>query len=122
MTRSWSLGRRMLAASAILALLVCAGLAILIVATSSLQRATSRERRSKDVTVATLSLEKVVLDLDSGVRGFVVSGKPPLLAPWTEGLRELPPRVAALRRPVRDNRTETRRVRHLATLTTAYKR
>jgi signal transduction histidine kinase len=116
----WSLGRRMLAVSAALALLVCAGLAILVVAITRLQDATGRERRSKDVTVATLSLEKVVLDLDSGVRGFVVSGKPRLLAPWTAGLHELPPRVVVLRRLVRDDPSETRRVRNLIALIGAY--
>ena len=113
MTRWWSIGRRMLAVSAALALLVCAGLAILVVAITRLQDATTRERRSKDVTVATLSLEKVVLDLDAGVRGFVVSGNPRLLAPWTQGLHELPRRITTLRRLVRDDRAETRGVRNL---------
>jgi signal transduction histidine kinase len=116
MRGSWSLGRRMMAASAALALLVCAGLAILVVAITRLQDASSRERRSKDVTVATLSLEKVVLDLDNGVRGFVYSGKPQLLAPWTDGLHQLPRRIAALRRLVRDDRAETRRVKGLVAL------
>ena len=120
MTRSWSLGRRMLAASAMLALLVCAGFAILFVATSSLQRATSRERRSKDVTVATLSLEKIVLDLDAGVRDFVVSGKPRLLAPWRSGRRELPERIAVLEGLVRDDPAEGRRVRGLVALIQTY--
>ena len=120
MRGSWSLGRRMLAASAALALLVCAGLAILVVAITRLQDATSRERRSKDVTVATLSLEKVVLDLDAGVRGFVISGKPRLLAPWTDGLHQLPRRIAVLQRLVRDDRAETRRVHDLVELINSY--
>ena len=120
MRGSWSLGRRMMAASAALALLVCAGLAILVVAITRLQDATSRERRSKDVTVATLSLEKVVLDLDAGVRGFVISGKPRLLAPWTAGLHQLPRRIAVLRRLVRDDRAETRRVNDLVALIHSY--
>jgi signal transduction histidine kinase len=120
MTQWWSLGRRMLAASAALALLVCAGLAILVVAITRLQDATTRERRSKNVTVATLSLEKVVLDLDAGVRGFVISGKPRLLAPWTNGLHQLPSRIAALRRLVRDDRAETRSVNGLIDLIHSY--
>src|SRR5437870_883190 len=103
MSSSRSLGQRMFAASALLALLVCAGFVILFVATSSLQRATSRERRSKDVTVATLSLEKLVLDLDAGVRDFVVSGKPRLLTPWQVARGELPERIRVLERLVGDD-------------------
>ena len=120
MSSSRSLGQRMFAASAILALLVCAGFVILFVATSSLQRATSRERRSKDVTVATLSLEKLVLDLDAGVRDFVVSGKPRLLAPWRVSTRQLPDRTRVLEHLVHDDVAETRRVRRLVSLINAY--
>ena len=120
MSSSWTLGRRVLAASATLALLIAIGFAILFLATSSLQDATSRERRSKDVTVATLALEKNVLDLDAGVRGFVVSGKPRLLAPWNRAGRELPTRIRVLQRLVRDDPAETRRVRGIVALVRAY--
>jgi signal transduction histidine kinase len=120
MSSSRSLGQRMFAASAALALLVCAGFVILFVATSSLQSATSRERRSKDVTVATLSLEKLVLDLDAGVRDFVVSGKPRLLAPWRVARQQLPARIHVLERLVRDDAAETRRVRSLVSLIKAF--
>ena len=46
MTQWWSIGRRMLAVSAALALLVCAGLAILVVAITRLQDATSQFEES----------------------------------------------------------------------------
>jgi signal transduction histidine kinase len=120
MRSSWTLGRRVLAGSAILALLIAIGFAILFIATSRLQGATTRERRSKDVTVATLALEKSILDMDAGVRDFVVSGKPRLLAPYRRAQRDLPDRIGVLERLVRDDRSETRRVRGVVALIRAY--
>ncbi|HEX6702243.1 MAG TPA: ATP-binding protein [Gaiellaceae bacterium] len=120
MTSSRSLGQRMFAASTALAILVCAGFVVLFVATSSLQRATDRERRSKDVTVATLSLEKLVLDLDSAVRVYLGTRKQRLLAPWREARAKLPARERALKRLVRDDPEETRRVYRISSVIKAY--
>jgi signal transduction histidine kinase len=117
---SRSLAARMLAASILLALLVSAVFAVFVVATSSLRAATNRERRSKDVTVATLSLEKLVLDLDAGVRDFVVSGKPRLLRPWTRARPAIRPRLNSLLRLVADDPSETRRVETIRSLIAAY--
>jgi signal transduction histidine kinase len=113
MTESRSLSARMRAASALLAVLVCAGFGVLAVATTSLEDATTREHRSKDVTVATLKLEKLALDLDAGIRDFLVTRKSRLLAPWHAATRELPRQFHELERLVRDDPAETRRVADL---------
>jgi signal transduction histidine kinase len=117
-----SLAARMGAASAVVAVVVCAVFSILLLATSSLRRATVREERSKDVTAATLSLEKLVLDLEAGVRGFAISGKEGLLDPWLRARPQVAGRVAALTRLVADDPVERRRVRGLAGLISAYER
>jgi hypothetical protein len=64
-----SLSARMIAASVVLAVLVAASFAILISAVSALDEARDRESHSKDVTSAIVRVEKLVIDLESGVRG-----------------------------------------------------
>jgi signal transduction histidine kinase len=118
--RLGSLGVRMVVASGVLAIVVAAVFAVLVLATSSLRTATTREARSKDVTTGTLSLEKVVLDLESGLRGFVLSGNPGLLEPWTRARPQVKARLAELKRLVADDPAETRRVRELAQSIAAY--
>ena len=85
-----SLSSRIVAGSAVLALLVAAAFGVLVFAVTSLDDATKRERHAKAVTAQTLQLEKLVLDLDTGLRGFVLTGKTDLLRPWTSASRALP--------------------------------
>jgi signal transduction histidine kinase len=63
----------MLAASAVLAAVVIGVFVALILAVSALRTATKQEARSKDVTSEALMLEKLVLDIDTGVRGYVIT-------------------------------------------------
>src|SRR5438876_8200660 len=93
--RSASLSARLMAGSALLALLVAAAFGILVYAVTTLDDATKRERHAKAVTAQTLQLEKLVLDLDTGLRGFVLTGRNDLLRPWTTARRALPARRRA---------------------------
>ena len=68
-----TLARRMWLASAVLAVLVGAAFTALVVAVSAQREATEREARSKDVTVASLQLEKLVSDAETGFLGFTVT-------------------------------------------------
>ena len=81
------IGRRMLVASVVLALLVAGAFAALIFAVSTLRVANEREARSKEVTEATLQLQKLVVDLETGLRGFTLTGNRRLLQPYTRGRR-----------------------------------
>ena len=73
-----------------LALLVAAAFGVLVYAVTTLDDATKRERHAKAVTAQTLQLEKLVLDLDTGLRGYVLTGKRDLLEPWTSARAALP--------------------------------
>ena len=117
-----SLNTRVLAASSLLALVVAAVFAVLVAAGLSLRDATEREARSKEVTTATLALEGVVLDLEAGLRGFVISGQPRLLEPWNRARPQVRRQLELLARLVRDDPEESRRVRELARLIGAYER
>ena len=56
--------------------------------------------RSEQAVVAASRVEKLVLDLETGTRGFVLTSDPSFLAPWRSAQRLLPARVAALRATV----------------------
>lgn len=109
-----SLSARMMAASVVLAILVAAGFAILIHSVSTLDAARGREAHSKDVTVATVVLEKLVIDLENGFRGFVLSGNDRVLRPFNRARAQLPRRLRALESLVSANPAQTRRARALA--------
>ena len=64
-----TLARRMWLASAALAILVGAAFTALVLAVSAQREATDREARSKDVTTASLQLEKLVSDARDGLSG-----------------------------------------------------
>ena len=93
--RAASLSARVIVGSALLALVVAGAFAVLVYAVSSLDDATKRERHAKAVTAATLQLEKLVLDLETGVRGFVLTGRNDALQPWRSARKALPARLAA---------------------------
>jgi signal transduction histidine kinase len=88
--RSVSLATRMIVASVVLALILAGVFAVLIQAVSSLNDATQRELRARDVRAATVELEKLVLDMESGVTGFVLTGDERFLRPWQAAQDALP--------------------------------
>jgi signal transduction histidine kinase len=115
--RPWSasLSARLIAGSAVLALLVATAFGILVYAVSTLNDATTRERHAKGMTAATLQLEKLVLDLDTGLRGYVLTGKQDFLVPWTSARAALPKKLRAFERLASTSSDERRRAGELAT-------
>ncbi len=115
-----SLGARMAAATCVLALLLAGAFAVLFLGLIAMRHAADRGARSKDVTVAALGLQKLVLDLETGMRGFVITGDPRLLAPWQKARLALPGRLAALETLLRGHPKELRRFRSLKEAIRAY--
>src|SRR2546423_8659000 len=118
--RSSSLSTRLVVGSALLALLVAAAFGILVYAVTTLDDATRGERHEKAVTAQTLQLEKLMLDLDTGLRGFVLTGKTDLLRPWTSARAALPGRLDAFRRLASTTADERRRAESLITAINQY--
>ncbi|MEK6276325.1 MAG: ATP-binding protein [Actinomycetota bacterium] len=112
-TSSLSLATRMVAASAVVALLVAAVFVGLILAVSALRSATEEEARSKDVTVATLELENLVLDVDTGLRGYVITGKTQFLTTYYAARPELKPAFTRLMELVGGEPAQLRRSKEL---------
>ncbi|HMJ00328.1 MAG TPA: ATP-binding protein [Gaiellaceae bacterium] len=80
----------MVAASAVLAVLVIGVFVAMILALSALQTATKQEAQSKEVTTSALNLMTLVLDVETGVRGYVITGKEPFLKPYLDARQQLP--------------------------------
>ena len=118
--QSASLSLRVIVASGALALLVVAAFGVLVYAVSTLDDATKRERHAKAVTSVTLQLENLVLDLETGLRGFVLTGNRDFLKPWTSARRALPERLTAFERLASTTGEQRRRARELATLINQY--
>ena len=77
----------------------------MILAISALQAATKQEARSKEVTASALMLEKLVLDVESGVRGYALTGNEDLLKPYHAAQRRSCQAVStSLRSSLRANR------------------
>lgn len=112
-TKSMSLSVRMLAASAVLALLVAGVFGVLVHAVLELNDATRLEARSKDLTAATLVLEKNVIDLEAGLRGLVLTGNERFLQPWNEARGQLPGSLREFERLASSNPAQRTQAREL---------
>jgi signal transduction histidine kinase len=108
-----TLARRMWLASVFLAFIVVAAFLALIVAVSAQREATAREARSRDVTAASLRLEKLVVDMETGIRGLTLTKEKAFLQPYTSARRALPSRLAALQSLVADEPAQKRRAQQL---------
>jgi signal transduction histidine kinase len=109
-----------MAASLVLAALVAAVFAVLVLASSNLRSAASREARSKDVTVQTLALEKLVLDVETAVRGFVLTDNERFLEPYRAAKKSLPGQIARVRKLAASSREQTLRAQALEAQILAY--
>src|SRR4051794_12850028 len=81
-------------ASGQVAAAVALALLVLVVANASLRRASDAAVGAQDVSTATLTLERLVDNLESGLRGYALTGNERLLRPVGEGRRALPAALA----------------------------
>jgi signal transduction histidine kinase len=88
--RSASLATRMIIACALLALVVGAVFAAFLVSTIELRHSTSRASHSKDMTLAALRLESLMVDIENGLRGYVLTGNARFLDPLASARAALP--------------------------------
>jgi signal transduction histidine kinase/CHASE3 domain sensor protein len=111
---------RMLAASVVLAVLVGGVLALLVVTLLGFRHTAQRVRHSEEVIASANQLEKQLLDLETGERGFMLTRQQRFLEPWRSAGRQLPRGAAELRRLVADNPEQERRASGIARATRSY--
>ena len=117
---SISLQTRLVAASAVLAILVAAAFVVLILSLATLREATRQEAESRDVTAQALMLQKLVLDVETGLRGYVITGQESFLEPHNAAREQLPDHSADLERLVADEPAQQKRARDLIAVIEGY--
>ena len=103
----------LLARIALSAIVVGAGLAIvfavLFLAVVSLRHRSVEARNSQQVIATANRVQTLVIDLETGVRGFVITHDERYLAPWREAQKQYPPTIATLLRLTTDNALQHQR-------------
>jgi signal transduction histidine kinase len=87
---SGGLTRRMVVASGLLALVVGAAFAVLLLSVADLRDAAGLAKHSEEVLTTANQLERLVVDLETGQRGFIITGQEGFLEPWQAARAALP--------------------------------
>jgi len=111
---------RTLLVSGILAALLAVGFAVLVIAVGNLREASRVALRAQQAVTAGTELERSVVALENGLRGFVATGLEADLASSDAARRAYPGQVARLKRLARDDPRLRADVRRAATLISDY--
>jgi signal transduction histidine kinase len=114
------LAGRMVVASGLLALVIGAAFAVLLSSVADLRAAERRARESESVLVVANRLERLVVDLETGQRGFIITGQEGFLQPWRDAQAAIPGQAATLERLVDGNPEQQARAQRIAQATTSY--
>ena len=103
---------RVVIASGVLAAIVGTVFVILLLAINRQRDAAALSRHSQQVLVAASDLERFVIDLETGERGFTLTHEATFLQPWTAAVRAIPAASRRLNRlaVVRDQDARARRI------------
>lgn len=105
---------RMAFVGGVMALLLGAAFVLLVIAVFGQRDAGRLALRSQEAITAGTELEKSVLSLDNGVRGYVASGRSKSLEPWQAALKAYPVQVKKLAALVSDEPAQQADVRLIA--------
>jgi two-component system, OmpR family, phosphate regulon sensor histidine kinase PhoR len=108
MHRLQTLRGQILAVSILLAALVGIAFVVLILAVRDTREAARAAERSERVATAANLLERLLLDLESGQRAYVITGRRSFLRPWEAALRRYPAAAEELRTLVVDDEQRRR--------------
>jgi signal transduction histidine kinase len=103
----------MVVASTVLALIVGGAFAIVLVLITELRATTDLRRETRDFLVAAERLEKHIIDLETGLRGFVITRDESFLEPSDAARTALPGSARALERSASDVPVERARVERI---------
>ena len=95
---SGGLTRRMAVASGLLALIIAGAFAVLLFSIADLRTSERLARHSEEVLAAANQLERLIIDLETGQRGFVITRREHFLQPWREAQVALPEASRTLER------------------------
>jgi signal transduction histidine kinase len=110
---------RTVLASALLALIVGAGFTVLLVAVLDQRKARDRTLQSRAQLASADGLLRLVIDVETGQRGFVITREERFLQPWRAARTALPDRAQRLARSI-DDPEQAQRAREIARVATSY--
>jgi signal transduction histidine kinase len=110
---------RLLVASLVLALVVTVAFVFLLLALADVSAARNVSRHSLEEVSTAREVRNLLIDLESGQRGFIITGDPSFLAPWEAGRRAAAERAAALA-AMADDPGQAARAKHLEKDVVAY--
>jgi signal transduction histidine kinase len=90
--------RRTGLANALLAVVISGAFAVLLLAIRDIRSDESRALRAQDVLIAANTLERLLLDLETGQRGYIITGQQQFLEPWQQARDRFPQQAAKLLR------------------------
>jgi signal transduction histidine kinase len=109
----------MAVASLLLALLVGSAFTVLLLAISDLRASGRLLTHSREANASADRLEELVIDLETGVRGFVITRQERFLEPWRNARARIPGEARTLR-GLADQPEQRRRARAIARDSAAY--
>jgi signal transduction histidine kinase len=92
----------------------------LLSAVFAARTAAHREVEAQDLTSATLDVQGLVVDLETGLRGLAITGDTRFLEPWVKAKAALPSRLKTFTRLAATEPEQSRRARTLAAMINAY--
>jgi CHASE3 domain sensor protein len=101
-------------------LVVGAAFAVLLVSVDDLRTAERLARHSEEVLVSANQVERLIVDLETGERGFVIAGQEQFLEPWQAARTSLPEQTRTLEGLVADNPEQQARAQRIARAATSY--
>jgi signal transduction histidine kinase len=113
------LGFRLAAASGVLAVVIGATFGLLLVAIDDVRKTSRLADHSRLALTAADEVGELVLDLETGSRGFVITEQERFLGPWRLALARLPAQARTLER-LADGPEQATRARRIADEATSY--
>jgi signal transduction histidine kinase len=114
------LTRRMVVASGLLAVIIAAAFAMLLLSIASLRSSAARARHAEEVLAAVNTLERLVIDVETGLRGFIITADERFLQPWEAARAAFPEQAKALERLVAGDPEQVSLAKRIAASGTSY--
>jgi signal transduction histidine kinase len=114
------LTRRMAVASGLLATLVSVAFVLLLLTVDELRTTTDLRRQTREELVAADAVEKIVIDIETGLRGFVITREERFLDPWREGRAAFPAQAREFERLTADDPGQLVKARRIVKAARSY--
>jgi signal transduction histidine kinase len=114
------LARRTLIRGALLVLVGAAAFGVMLSSVVDLQDSERRARRSEEVLVLANRLERLVVDIETGLRGYILTGQAKFLQPAESAEASFAHQAATLQQLVADNPAQLSRAQRIVDAATSY--